>query len=102
MIVGMLAILKAGGAYVPLDPEYPAERLAYMVADARIPLLLTQERLLSHLPAHNAQVICLDRDWPLIEQANSDNLVSTHSPGSLAYVIYTSGSTGQPKGVMVT
>jgi glutamate-1-semialdehyde-2,1-aminomutase len=103
MIVGMLAILKAGGAYVPLDSEYPAERLAYMVADAQISLLLTQERLLSNLPAHNAQVICLDRDWPIIEQANSNNnLVSTNSPDSLAYVIYTSGSTGQPKGVMVT
>jgi amino acid adenylation domain-containing protein len=102
MIVGMLAILKAGGAYVPLDPEYPAARLAYMVADSQIPLLLTQERLLSSLPTNDAQVICLDRDWPIIQQANSNNLVSTNSPDSLAYVIYTSGSTGQPKGVMVT
>jgi amino acid adenylation domain-containing protein len=102
MIVGMLAILKAGGAYVPLDPEYPAERLAYMVADAQIPLLLTQERLLPNLPTHNAQVICLDHDWPLIQQASGDNLIVLNSPDSLAYVIYTSGSTGQPKGVMVT
>jgi amino acid adenylation domain-containing protein len=102
MIVGMLAILKAGGAYVPLDPAYPPERLACMIADSQIPLLMTQERLLSNLPIHDAQVICLDRDWLTIKPTSSENLVITTSPGDLAYVIYTSGSTGQPKGVMVT
>jgi non-ribosomal peptide synthetase component F len=102
MIVGMLAILKAGGAYVPLDPDYPPERLAYMLADAQIPVLLTQEKLTFQFPTNDAQVVCLDRDWPSISTASSDNLASTATPENLAYVIYTSGSTGQPKGVMIT
>jgi amino acid adenylation domain-containing protein len=102
MIVGMLAILKAGGAYVPLDPDYPPERLAYMVADAQVSVLLTQERLLSSFPTNEAPVVCLDRDWPSISMASSDNLASTATPENLAYIIYTSGSTGQPKGVMIS
>lgn len=102
MPIGMLAILKAGGAYVPLDPDYPPARLAYMVADAQMPVLLTQESLLSRLPTHAAQVCCLERDWPIVAATSSENLVTTVTPADLAYVIYTSGSTGQPKGVMIT
>ncbi len=101
MVVGLLGILKAGGAYVPLDPNYPGQRLSYMLADSGVEVLLTQSSLLKSLPQNQAQVVCLDSDWPAIEQYSGDNLdVGVHSE-NLAYVIYTSGSTGQPKGVLV-
>lgn len=98
LLIGLLAIIKAGGAYVPLDPDYPAERLAYMLADSAVGLLLTQTGMLDRLPAtEGVSVIAMDtlhlESWP------------SHAPGlhlqgdNLAYVIYTSGSTGQPKGV---
>ncbi|NWE20317.1 non-ribosomal peptide synthetase [Pseudomonas sp. P7548] len=98
LLIGLLAIIKAGGAYVPLDPDYPADRLAYMLKDSGVHLLLTQTALLEHLPtAEGVCVIAMDSlhldSWP------------TQAPGlhldgdNLAYVIYTSGSTGQPKGV---
>ena len=98
LLIGLLAIIKAGGAYVPLDPDYPAERLAYMLTDSGVELLLTQTSLLEQLPAaEGVCVIAMDSlhldSWP------------TQPPGlhlhgdNLAYVIYTSGSTGQPKGV---
>ena len=60
MVVGLLAILKAGGAYVPLDPAYPAERLAFMLDDARASVLLTEEQLRDDLPECEARVLCLD------------------------------------------
>ncbi|MEI2831855.1 non-ribosomal peptide synthetase [Pseudomonas mosselii] len=98
LLVGLLAILKAGGAYVPLDTDYPAERLAYMLADCKAGLLLSHGSLLDKLPqVDGVSAIALDQlhldSWP------------SHAPGlhlhgdNLAYVIYTSGSTGQPKGV---
>ncbi|HEX7314156.1 MAG TPA: amino acid adenylation domain-containing protein [Pyrinomonadaceae bacterium] len=102
MVVGLLGILKAGGAYVPLDPAYPSERLKFMLEDARLGFLLTQERLVGTLPRHTARVIRLDADWQLIEAAGDgcpDDLITSDN---LAYVIYTSGSTGQPKGVAIT
>jgi non-ribosomal peptide synthetase component F len=68
MVVGLLGILKAGGAYVPLDAQYPEERLRFMLADAQVEVLLTQEQLLGRLPEHEAQVVCLDRDWEEIGQ----------------------------------
>ncbi len=102
MVVGLLGILKAGGAYVPLDPAYPQERLAFMMSDAQVPVLLTQERLVENLPEHWARVVCLDSDWGTISQESQDNPVSGIEPESLAYVIYTSGSTGKPKGVLVS
>jgi iturin family lipopeptide synthetase A len=101
MVVGLLGILKAGGAYVPLDPSYPAERLSYLLSDAGIEVLLTQNNLLSTLPSHSAQVVCLDTDRQVIESHSRENLVTGVSANNLAYVIYTSGSTGTPKGVQI-
>jgi aspartate racemase len=101
MVVGLLGVLKAGGAYVPLDPEYPKERLAFMIEDSGVSVLLTQQRLGACLPEHKSRVIYLDRDWESIAQENRDNSISQVNSHSLAYVIYTSGSTGQPKGVMI-
>ncbi|SFJ64648.1 non-ribosomal peptide synthetase [Thermoflavimicrobium dichotomicum] len=101
LIVGLLGILKAGGAYVPLDPAYPKERIAYMLEDSRVKVLLTQEKLLSELPDTSAMVVCLDRDQQLIREKSIKNTESEVQPEHLAYVIYTSGSTGNPKGVMI-
>ncbi|MFN6568745.1 amino acid adenylation domain-containing protein, partial [Dendronalium sp. ChiSLP03b] len=102
MVVVLLGILKAGGAYVPLDPEYPSERLSFMLEDAQVAVLLTQQRLLEKLPQHQAQVVCLDTDWQSISALSQDNATTSVQADNLAYVIYTSGSTGQPKGVMLT
>ena len=101
MVVGLLGILKAGGAYVPLDPNYPPERLSYMLADAGVEVLLTQQSLLESLPQNQARVVCLDSDWGAIEQYGGVNLEVGVTSDNLAYVIYTSGSTGQPKGVAI-
>jgi amino acid adenylation domain-containing protein len=101
MIVGLLGILKAGGAYVPLDPTYPKERLALMLEDADVSVLLTQEKLIADLPQLNARIICLDRDGCALAQEPDRNLPHRVNPDNLAYVIYTSGSTGQPKGVQI-
>ncbi len=98
LLIGVLAVIKAGGAYVPLDADYPAERLAYMLHDSGVDLLLTQTELLERLPAcDGVSVIAMDalhlEQWP-------SNPPGLHLHGDhLAYVIYTSGSTGQPKGV---
>ena len=96
LVVGLLGILKAGGAYLPLDPSYPPERLAFMLDDAQVTVLLTQQELLAKFPKLKAQVVCLDEDWQ-----NPENPVRCTTPDSLAYVIYTSGSTGKPKGVAI-
>ena len=72
MLIGLLGILKAGGAYLPLDPDYPPERLAFMLDDARAPVLLTHSTLLAQLPSHDARILCLDADWPAIA-AQPDN-----------------------------
>ncbi|MCC2650942.1 MAG: hypothetical protein K0Q60_1097 [Microvirga sp.] len=101
MMVAVLGVLKAGGAYIPLDPAYPKDRLAYMLTDAKVPVLLTQSRLIDGLPPSQARLICLDRDWNSIGQSPVDTPSRAAAPGDLAYVIYTSGSTGRPKGVMV-
>jgi amino acid adenylation domain-containing protein len=101
LLVGVLGILKAGGAYVPLDPAYPPDRLAFMLADAQAPVLVTQAALREILPKHEAQTIYLDADWPAIA-AEPDHAPATPvTADHLAYVIYTSGSTGQPKGVQI-
>jgi amino acid adenylation domain-containing protein len=102
MIVAMLGVLKAGAAYVPLDPSYPKSRLAFMLRDSAVRVLLTQEHLVDALPEHSAQLLCLDADWQAIASESDENPVSGVSSANLAYLIYTSGSTGQPKGVLVT
>jgi amino acid adenylation domain-containing protein len=102
MVIGILGILKAGGAYVPLDPSYPQQRLAFMLKNAQLSILITQENLLTTLPPHQAQVVCLDSDWEKINQQNLEHLTNKTNTQDLAYVIYTSGSTGQPKGVQIT
>ncbi|MBV9110545.1 MAG: amino acid adenylation domain-containing protein, partial [Gemmatimonadetes bacterium] len=101
MVVSLLAVLKAGGAYVPLDPGLPAERLAYMLDDSAVPVLLTQERLRAVLPARDGvRVVSVDGARREIAAESAENPESGAGPDSLAYVIYTSGSTGRPKGVM--
>jgi amino acid adenylation domain-containing protein len=100
MVVGLLGILKAGGAYLPLDPSYPAARLAYMLSDSAVSILLTQQSLVASLPENQAQVLCLDSDWPVIAKYSQQNPITQVTWENLVYVIYTSGSTGQPKGVM--
>jgi amino acid adenylation domain-containing protein/non-ribosomal peptide synthase protein (TIGR01720 family) len=101
MVVGLLGILKAGGAYVPLDPAYPLERLASMVADAQVAVLVTQQQYIAALPTQGVQVACLETDWECIAEQSEANPASGVIPENLAYVMYTSGSTGTPKGVMV-
>jgi amino acid adenylation domain-containing protein len=101
MLVGLLGILKAGGAYVPLDPAYPTERLAYMLSDSQMTVLLTQKDLISLLPEHQAKAVCLDTDGKAISQEKEENPLNDLTSEKLAYVIYTSGSTGKPKGVQI-
>jgi amino acid adenylation domain-containing protein len=101
MVVGLLGILKAGGAYVPLDPDYPQDRLSFMLEDAQVLLLLTQQHITESLPEHQAKLVCLDEVWEQIAQNNQDNPTSRVRAFHLANLIYTSGSTGRPKGVMV-
>jgi len=107
MMVGLLGILKAGGAYLPIDPTYPQQRLAFMLKDAQVPLVLTQRSLIKSIPDSVRHRVCLDTDWKIatdwktIAAGSKANPASLTTPGNLAYVIYTSGSTGQPKGVMV-
>jgi len=102
MVVGLLGILKAGGAYVPLDPSYPSERLAFMLEDSSVSVLLTQASLVEALPKHQARVLCLDTDALSFAMQTQSNPISGVMPKNLAYVIYTSGSTGKPKGAMNT
>src|SRR5579871_518387 len=101
LLVALLGVLKAGAAYVPLDPDYPAERLAYMLQDARVPVLLSQEAVLARLPQQDAAVLCLDRDASRIAQQPTHRPDVAVDAEEAAYVIYTSGSTGKPKGVVV-
>ncbi len=102
MMLGLLAIHKAGGAYVPLDPTYPRDRIAMMIEDARVPVLLTMERHRGEIALTNGgHVLAIDGDWASIERESADPFDGGALPEHLAYVIYTSGSTGKPKGVMV-
>jgi amino acid adenylation domain-containing protein len=112
MVVGLLGILKAGAAYVPLDPNYPEERLRFMLEDAQISVLLTQQKLVEdrgwriedggpRSPVPGPRLVCLDQDWEKIPEQSKENPEKTTTAKNLAYVIYTSGSTGTPKGVAI-
>lgn len=101
MVVGLLGVLKAGGAYLPLDPAFPSERIEFMLEDAQIPVLITQQHLTTQLPNHKASVVCLDTDGTKLSLQSETNLLPTTLSDNLAYVIYTSGSTGRPKGVQI-
>ncbi|MBW4569859.1 MAG: amino acid adenylation domain-containing protein [Tolypothrix carrinoi HA7290-LM1] len=101
MIIGLLGILKAGGAYLPLEPSLPQSRLNFMLEDAKVSVLLTQENLLKHFQHFSNPIICIDEDWATITQHSQENPISCVTSDNLAYVIYTSGSTGQPKGVLI-
>ncbi|MGP4004549.1 amino acid adenylation domain-containing protein [Streptomyces sp. 8N706] len=100
-VVALLAVLKAGAAYVPLDADYPADRLAYMIGDAGVKLLVTEAQLRDRLPSSGARIVDLDRDATAIAARPGDTAPApSPAPDHLAYVIYTSGSTGTPKGVL--
>ncbi len=101
MLVAVLAIIAAGGAYLPLDPEFPSDRIAYMIEDSRLSLVLSETSISRELPSGSAEVIHVDREPPALEQRPVDLTARRPSPQDLAYVIYTSGSTGRPKGVMI-
>ncbi|MEH2296963.1 non-ribosomal peptide synthetase [Nostoc sp.] len=101
MIIALLGILKAGGAYLALDPSLPQERLNFMLEDAEVLVLLTQEKLLKHFQDFSNPIICIDEDWTTITQHSQENPTNCVTSDNLAYVIYTSGSTGKPKGVLL-
>jgi amino acid adenylation domain-containing protein len=101
MLVSMLGVLKAGGGYVPLDPKYPRERIAFMIEDTGLSLVLTDQSLSTDLPAGKARLLCIDQTEVKFSQESIENPATEVAPENLAYLIYTSGSTGNPKGVMI-
>jgi amino acid adenylation domain-containing protein len=103
MVVALLGVLKAGAAYVPMEPRLPRKRLRFILDDAEVAAVLTDEDLKSLLPERaGVPVWSLDAEWPAVARHSQENPLPLASPENLAYVIYTSGSTGEPKGVMVT
>ena len=103
LVVGLLGVFKAGGAYVPIAPTYPPARVAFMLEDAAAPVMLTQQHLVSTLPARRAtQIICLDGAEWAASNIDSSNPPRNVTDDNLAYMIYTSGSTGKPKGAMIS
>jgi amino acid adenylation domain-containing protein len=101
LVVAVLAVLKAGGAYIPYDPTYPKERVATMLEDVKLKVLLTRETLLDRLPEHKPRVVSIDQDWPAISQKPADKPQPRSGPADLCYIIFTSGSTGRPKAAAV-
>src|SRR5262245_12731193 len=99
MVIGLLGVLKAGGAYLPLDAGYPAARLAYMLGEGAVGVVLTQGHLREKLTGYNGEIVCLDGDWERIARGGDEPGRSGASGENTAYVIYTSGSSGEPKGV---
>ncbi|MCI0489790.1 MAG: amino acid adenylation domain-containing protein, partial [Blastocatellia bacterium] len=101
MIVSLLGILKSGAAFVPIDPSYPPDRVAFMLEDSNLSILITRQELSEKLPTCYAAVVCLDSEREEIDRESLERPSSGVTPENLAYVIYTSGSTGQPKGVLL-
>ena len=101
MVVALFGILKAGGAYLPLDPNYPDERLAFMLEDAKPPVVVTDRRLAKKLPGRGARMVLLDGDRARVSREDAGNAALEILPENPAYVLYTSGSSGKPKGVVV-
>jgi amino acid adenylation domain-containing protein len=101
LVIGIMGILKSGAAYLPLDPSYPGDRLAFILDDAKSPILVTQQALCAKLPSLNATIVNVDTDAATIAAQSKQAVHACAAPNSLAYVIYTSGSTGKPKGVQI-
>lgn len=101
LLVALLGVMAAGGAYVPLHPQDPPQRLAWLIADTAVRVILTHDAWRDRFAA-SAPLLCLDNDWPVIAKSPSTFPVMDRQPQQLAYMIYTSGSSGHPKGVMVT
>jgi len=101
-LVALLGILKSGGAYVPLDPEFPPDRLAFMVRDSGLQLILTRSSLLDNVPEPIARRVNWDAEQDSIAGESEEDFPSAVEPQNLAYVTYTSGSTGRPKGVLIS
>lgn len=101
MLVAIIGVLKAGGGYLPLDPKYPRERIAFMIEDAAVSVVLTQQQLIAQLPDDRALLVPIDAKWEEIATENAENLNVPVQAGNLALLLYTSGSTGNPKGVMI-
>ena len=101
MIIALLGILKAGGAYVPLRPADPQERLAAILKDAGVSLLITQTSLQAKFSGACPSLLCIDAEWEMLSQESATEPPAVADPRQAAYIIYTSGSTGQPKGVVI-
>ncbi|WP_186446124.1 non-ribosomal peptide synthetase [Paenibacillus cremeus] len=101
MIVSFISVLKAGGAYVPLDMTYPPDRIAHMIDDSNVSIIITTDRMAKQLPPTKARMICLDKVVLAIAAHPEHRPIYRSGADSLAYVMYTSGSTGKPKGVAV-
>jgi amino acid adenylation domain-containing protein len=107
LVIAILAILQAGGAYVPLDPAYPQARLAAIIAETQLQLILTQSHLVSDLSNSSINLpeinlFSLDTDWPKVASESAELVAAATTPANLAYIMYTSGSTGKPQGVQIT
>ena len=101
MIIGVLGIIKAGGMYVPLDTQYPKARIEYMLSDSGASFILAQSELLENLPIFEGNVLCLDKDWDIVECMPAARPELINKSSDLVYIIYTSGSTGLPKGIEI-
>jgi len=102
LMIAILAIQKAGAAYVPIDINYPKDRIAFIIQDAQVRIILTQTAYQENIPSQQTNIICLNKAWKTIQTTDTNNFQIVNKPSDLAYMIYTSGSTGQPKGVMIS